>query len=573
MGHDAIRSDSFVHLHVHSAFSFLDGASPPEDLVARAAALGQGGLALTDWCGVYAAPPFAAACAEHGIRPIFGAEVDVTGLGHLTLLVRDRAGWRSLCRLITAARERWGKGHAPVAWESLVRHHEGLLCLSGCRHGALSGSLLSGDEAGAWSAARRLRDLFRDDLWVEIARNRVAGEGLLGRALAGFAARLGVGVVATANVHYVEPGDGPAADLLACVREGTTLPTAKHLRSNHTYHLASAAEMATRFRDLPEAFGNTLVVAERCTFELRFGRHQFPAVPIPVGRTPDEELRARCRAGLTERYAGAGAARWQAARQRLDEELGVVERLGLANYFLVVHDVVRFAAAQGIAHQGRGSAAGSIIAYSLRVSRVEPIGQGLLFARFLNEARANALPDIDIDFASARREEVIQHLFATYGQAATAMTITFHQYHRQGAVADAGKALGLPRPLLAALARRLRRGLDPDLSAAIQAVAGPGAAATRPWAALVALVPRLIGLPRHQGIHNGGVVIVAGELADCCPIEPATMADRQVLQWDKDGLEQLDLVKLDVLGLQALDLIAEASRLVGDGLGGPFPLN
>ncbi len=497
-------TDAFVHLHTHSAYSFLDGASLPGGLVARAAVLGQGALALTDWCGVYGAPEFAAACTEHGIRPIFGAEVDVSDLGHLTLLVKNPDGWRSLCRLITAARLAWGKGHAPVAWETIARHAAGLICLTGCRHGVVAGPLLRGDEDTAFAAASRLLGLFGDDLWVEIARNQVAGDGPLGRMSARLATRLGVGIVATANVHYADPDDGPIADVLACTRAGTTLAAARHLRPNHCYFLASAAEMRERFRDLPEALANTGVVAARCRFDLRFGRHRFPAVPVSSGRTPEEELRARCRAGLTERYANAGAGRLQEARARLEEELGVVARLELACYFLLVHELVRFAAARGIAHQGRGSAAGSLIAYCLRISRVEPIGQGLLFARFLNEARADALPDIDIDFSSDRREEVIQYLYDTYGRAATGMTITFQQYHRQGAVADAGKALGLPRPLLAALATRLRRGLDPDLPGAIDAVARPGAAAEGPWSTLIALVPRLVGLPRHQGIHNGG---------------------------------------------------------------------
>jgi len=556
----------FAHLHVHSHYSFLDGTSSPEALARRAAALGQGALALTDWSGLHGAIAFDAACRAVGVRPLFGAEIalarkDGTPGRHLTLLVRDREGWRSLCRLLSAAQLAGGKGHAPVARELLAAHTAGLVCLSGCRHGALAAPLLADDEDGAWSAATGLRDLFGDDLWIEVPRHDRADDGPLGQRLTALAGHLGAGVVATANVHYATPEEGPLADTLACIRTGTTLEAARHLRPNHRYHLASGDELAARFPDLPEAVANTAIIAERCTFALDHDRHVFPSVPLPAGRTPDDHLRALCRAGLTDRYADGDPATWRRAVVQLDHELGVIARLGLAGYFLVVWDVVRFARAAGVPCQGRGSAAGSVAAYTLGISRVDPLAHRLLFERFLSEERAS-LPDIDIDFGHRGRERVLQYLYATYGTAHVGMACTVQTYHTKGAVRDVGKALGIPPATLEAVATRVRRGLDADLAGAVVAVAGDAARDRAVWGHFVALVGQLIGTPRHLGIHNGGVVVTGPPLGDLVPLERATMPGRIVVQWDKDSLERAGLIKLDVLALQSLDLVDEAVRLV-----------
>jgi error-prone DNA polymerase len=541
-----MMNSDVAHLHVHSHFSFLDGASSPEALVRRAAELGQGALALTDWAGLYGAVAFDAACRAAGVRPLFGAEIALAGSDgtpgpHLTLLVRNRDGWRSLCRLLSAAQLAGAKGHAPVAPALLASNTAGLLCLSGCRHGALAALLLADDADGAWTAATWLRGLFDDDLWIEIPRNDRVDDRPLGRRLAALAARLGVGVVATANVHYASPEEGPLADTLACIRAGVTLEAARHLH-------------------LPEAVANTAVVANRCTFALDHDRHTFPAVPLPPERTPDTHLRALCRAGLTDRYADGDPARWRRAVAQLDHELGVIGRLGLAGYFLVVWDVVRYARSIGVPCQGRGSAAGSVVAYTLGISRVDPLAHRLLFERFLSEERAS-LPDIDIDFGHRGRERVIQYIYATYGADHVGMACTIQTYHTRGAVRDVGKALGLPPAMLEQVATRVRRGLDADLAAAVIAVAGEAALDAPIWGHLVALVDQLIGTPRHLGIHNG-VVVTGPPLGDLVPLERATMPGRVVVQWDKDSLEAAGLTKLDVLSLQSLDLVDEAVRLV-----------
>ena len=554
-------SPAFTHLHCHSHYSFLDGASSPEALARRAADLGQPALALTDWHGLYGAISFDRACRAVGVRPIHGAEIALVDGRHLTLLVKDASGWRSLCRLLTAAQLAGSKGHAPVAPELLAAHTAGLLCLTGCRHGALAAPLLADDEDRARRSARWLRECFGDDLWVELPRNDRADDRALTHRLARLADRLSVGTVASANVHYATPQDGPLADVLACIRAGTTLEAARGLRPNHRHHLAGGAEMAGRFADRPEAVANTSLVAARCTFVLDFGPHHFPSIPVPRGRTPDDHLLALCRAGVTDRYAAGDPAAWHRAVAQLDHELAVIGKLGLAPYFLLVADVVRFARAEGVPCQGRGSAAGSVASYTLGISRVDPLAHRLLFERFLSEERAS-LPDIDIDFGHLGREAVIQYLYRTYGEAHVGMACTVQTYHRKGAVRDVGKVLGIPSPTLDAVATRVRRSLDDTLAGAVVAVAGEAALASPPWGYFVALCEQLVGTPRHLGIHNGGVVVTGPPLGELVPLERASMAGRVVVQWDKDSLELAGLIKLDVLALQALDLVAEAVRLV-----------
>lgn len=550
----------FSHLHVHSHFSFLDGASSPEALAHRAAELGQEALALTDWSGLYAAPAFDHACRAVGVRPVFGAEIALTDGTHLTLLVRDAAGWRGLCRLLTAAQLEGEKGAAPVRPALLAEHTAGLLCLSGCREGLVAAPLLAGDEESARRSARWLQDLFGDHLWIELPRNDLPDDRTLTRALATLADQLGVGIVATANVHYATRDEAPLADVLACIRTGITLDVARGLRLNHCFHLASAEEMVARFADLPQAVTDTAVVAGRCTFALDFGPHRFPSVALPPRRTADEHLQALCRVGLTERYQDGDAALWRRAVRQLAHELAVVAQLGLAAYFLIVHDLVRFARERGIPCQGRGSAAGSVIAYALGIARVEPLGNRLLFERFLSVERASP-PDIDIDFSHGGREEVIQYLYARYGAAHTAMACTVQTYGLRGAVRDAGKAFGIPMVFLEALAKQVRQGLDDTLAQAVTTAAGPMALDAPLWRHFVTICEQLVGTPRHLGIHNGGVVVTGPPLGDLVPLERATMPGRVVVQWDKDSLERAGLIKLDVLALQSLDLVKEAVDL------------
>ena len=582
------RDTPFVHLHAHSYFSFLDGASSPEALARRAAVLEQPALALTDWHGLYGAIQHRDACERVGIRPLFGAEVSIQredgdGLpgGHLTLLVKDRLGWRSLCRLLTAAQLAGSKGQPRATPGMLAANSAGLLCLTGCRHGMVAAPLLADDEAGAALAAGWLGDLFGDDLWLELPLTARPGEALLAARLTTLGNLLGIGVVATGNVHYATPEDAPLADVLACIREGTTLVAARHLRPNAQHHLAAAAEMASRCPAHPETLMNTVVVAARCSFALDFGRHVFPAIaPLPHREsfgtcavpTPDERLRALCRVGLTDRYSPGDPTLWRRAAQQLDYELAVIAKLELATFFLLVHGVVGFAKGRGIPCQGRGSAAGSVVSYTLGISRVEPLSNRLLFERFLSEERGS-LPDIDIDFGHARREEVIQHVYDTYGAQHVGMACTVQTYHHRGAVRDVGKVLGIPPPTLEAVSKRVRQRLDDSLALAVAAVVGEAALTAPPWTWFVALCERLVGIPRHLGIHNGGIVVTGPPLGDLVPLERAAMAGRVVVQWDKESLEAAGLIKLDLLSLQVLDLVQEAVALAREHEGATVDLD
>lgn len=563
----------YIHLHTHSYYSFLDGVSSPETLARRAAELGQPALALTDWHGLYGAIEHRDACERARIRPLYGAEIALQGddgddgpIGHLTLLVEDADGWRSLCRLLTAGQLAGRKGSPLVTTAMLVANTEGLICLSGCHRGAVAAPLLAGDDEGAWRAARWLREHFGDDLWVELPLNEREDDRTLARRLAVLADRLGVGVVATANVHYATPADAPLADVLACIRAGVTLEEARGLRPNSCHHLADRAEMLARCRDQPEAVANIARVAERCAFALDFGRHVFPAVMLPPGidgstPTADEHLRSLCCVGLTDRYAAGDPALWRRAATQLDRELAVIARLDLAGYFLLVHDVVRFAREREIPHQGRGSAAGSVVSFSLGISRVEPLGNRLLFERFLSTERGS-LPDIDIDFGHLRREEVIQYLYQKHGAAHVGMACTMQRYGLKGAVRDVGKALGIPPTTLDAVGKRVRQRLDDTLIQAVAAIVGDAALSVPRWTWFVALCERLVDTPRHLGLHNGGVVVTGPPLGELVPLERAAMAGRVVTQFDKESLERAGLIKLDVLSLQALDMVQETVRLI-----------
>ncbi len=403
----------YVELHAHSYFSLLDGASSPEALVERAAQLGMTALGLTDHDGLYGAVRFWQAARAAGLRPIVGAEVTLQDGRHLTLLAETQQGYANLSRLLSlahvppSASEAWpGKTLPRLGWEALHRHTTGLIALSGCRAGAVAGPLAAGNLSETERAARRLSDIFgAEHFFIELQRHLLADETMLVKGLTSLAARLGVEVVATNNVHYATPDGQRLQDVLTCIRHLTTLDEAHAqgwLRPNNECYLKSPAEMARLFAAHPHAIANTQRIAERCQVSLDFSGQRLPVFPVPAGETPFSYLYGLCQAGLTRKLAPVSP---QASHQ-LARELDVIERTGLAGYFLMVWDVVRFAQARGIRYQGRGSAANSLVAYLLDITPVDPLRFGLLFDRFLSED-TRTMPDIDIDFAADRREEVI----------------------------------------------------------------------------------------------------------------------------------------------------------------------
>jgi error-prone DNA polymerase len=549
---------SYVELHCHSNYSLLDGASPPETLVTRAAELGYPALALTDHDAVYGAVRFVQAAAERGIKPILGAELTLHDETHLTLLVRNQTGWTNLCSLITAARHHAEKGKARLPEGVLEQHTSGLIALSGCRHGAISSLLAQRKAHQALKLARQYRDWFgAAHFYIELQNHLLPRDEALNKRLTALAASCGVQVAATNNVHYAQRDDARLQHVLTCIRHHVSLDDASALLyPNSEYYLKSGDEMRALFDHQPDALLNTLKIAAQCEFQLQFGLQSLPVFPIPDGVSADGYLSTLCRDGLHQRQIAID----DNVQAQLDHELAVIEKSGLSNYFLIVWDIVRFAVEQGIYCQGRGSAANSLAAYALGISPVNPLAQNLVFERFLSDER-RAVPDIDIDFDAARREEVIQYVYARYGREHAAMACTFVTFRARSAVRDVGKALGLPPELLDRIATSLDTfagGHLEDAPALREALNGRDQGEV--WRTLIALCGQIDGFPRHLGIHNGGMVVMGVPLAHRLPTEPATMPDRYVVQWDKDSLEEAGITKIDILGLRMLSAISDTAK-------------
>jgi len=590
---------AYAELHCHSYFSLLDAASSPEALVQRAQALGLPALALTDHDSLAGAVRFATAAQQAGLhagsaeapvplkhhceapRSIIGAEVTLEGGRHLTLLAETQAGYANLCRLISASRldqlpdaaagdAPWPGKVAPlVTWDHLARYSRGLIALSGCRRGPAAEPLLRGQPQEARAALHRLLDIYgRDRLFVELQHHALPDDDWLVRQLLEQAGRLQLRCVATNNVHYAAPEDGDLRDLLVAIDRQQPLDEARRaglLFANRSYCLAGAAEMARRFGELPQAIAVTTEIAQRCQVSLDFSRQRLPHMPVPEGRTEFEYLYQLCHDNLPRRYKTLTGR----LLEQLGHELNIIEKTGLAGYFLLVWDVVRFAREQGIRCQGRGSAANSVVAYLLGITNVDPIANNLLFERFLSEERAS-MPDIDVDFAASRREEVIQYVYATYGLAHTAMVSTIITFQARSALRDAGKALDLPAQEIERLGKLLDTRSATQAARLLRDELPADAPDNHPLALLAGLLERIDGCPRHLSIHVGGMIITGPPLQEVVPLEPATMPQRVVVQWDKDSVEDSGLIKFDLLGLRTLDLISEALEHI-TAMGGQAP--
>jgi error-prone DNA polymerase len=599
----------YIELHAHSAFSFLDGASTPMELAAAAAERGYPALALTDHDGVWGSLEFAHACKGFGIRPITGAELTVAlpsstadgtaiplyggkwsrrPLAHLTLLVEGASGYRNLCRLLTAAHAHTRDGTARVAtqpWatlEQLEEHAEGLVCLSGCaRDGALAGAWERGDTAAGERLGRRLLAAFgRDRFRVELQRPYWRHDRARNRWLTALAERLGVPCVATGNVHSHGRQRAPLQDALVAVGLGETLEESEpRRRGNSTSALASPPAMAARFAEHPEAVAETVRLAERLRFDLtRELGYRYPGSEDPGA---DAELARVCSARLAERYDGNP--RRGEAEGRLEQELGTIRHLGLSGFFILHRDLLELArevaaevrgpeSARSVLPpgRGRGSSVSSIVCYLTGLSHVDPVEAELFSGRFLND-ESSSMPDIDLDFPRDIREVLIPRVHERYGADRSALVAAFPTYRPRGAVRDLGKALGLPPEEIDRVAKTVgfhetAAELERDLHAAL----GPERAAAPRWRALLALADEAMGLPRHASQHPGGMVISTRPLVDVCPVVPAAMAGRQIVQWDKDSCADAGFLKIDLLGLGMLSAVErcveEVDRARGERL-------
>jgi len=565
----------YCELHCHSYFSLLDGASSPEALVERAAALGYPALALTDHDGLYGAIRFWQAVQERSIRAVIGSEVTLDDGHHLTLLAETQVGYANLSRLLSLGQLAGQKGQPRLTLDALAGHAAGLLCLSGCRQGAVAAALLAKDQAGAYAAAARLRDVFGPQcFWIELQRQYLPTDAQLTADLVELARRLDVGYVATNNVHYATRRGQRLHDVLCCIRQHVTLPEALaggRLHPNSEQWLKPPQEMAALFVDLPQALTNTLRIAERCQVSLDFSHQRLPSFPVPPGYTAQSYLQSLCAQGLAHKFTPVTPE----ARAQLTHELEVIERTGLAGYFLVVWDIVRFARAQGIRYQGRGSAANSLVAYVLGITPVDPLRHHLLFERFLSEG-ARSMPDIDVDLAEDRREQVIQYVYARYGEEHVAMVCNVVTFRARSAVRDVAKTLTFPTDVIDRAAKALdthsaAKAADELLPEVIEdaplVLPPEGADPGLPWPMLSELLREIDGVPRHLSIHVGGMLITAAPLIEVVPVERATMPGRVVVQWDKDSVEDAGLIKIDLLSLRTLGMIEEVVQHVREQRG------
>jgi error-prone DNA polymerase len=559
------RPADYVELHAHSAYSFLDGASLPEELAARAALLGYDALALTDHDGVYGSLEFAHACRHFGVRAITGAEVSLAG-AHVTLLCESGRGYANLCRILTHAhagtriegRER-ELLPARTTVDFVAGHAQGLVCLSGCaRHG-----LGVVDP----NAAARLAGAFPGAFYVELQRPFERGDVRRNRALAYLAETIGVPTVATGDVHAHTLRRARLQDALVAIRNRTSLDgSERERRGNHEAVLLSPAETAER---LPRAAAaRTREIADRCTFDLtqELG-YRYP--DFSDGCDPaDAQLRAICEQRFVDRYASAGRGVRTRARERLVEELALIARLGLAGFFLLHWEVLELARACALEvrppgsprhvlppGRGRGSSVGSLVCYLTGLSHVDPVEANLSLGRFLNDEMAG-VPDIDLDFPRDIREKLIVAVTERYGRERAALVASFATYRSRGAIRDVGKALGLPFGELERLARvtdgwdAMRVGQELD--------GVPGAHAGPRWEAFRELTHEIAGLPRHISQHPGGMVISTRPLIDLVPVQPAAMPGRQLCQWDKDSCSDAGFLKIDLLGLGMLSAVEDA---------------
>src|SRR5271165_4685058 len=590
-----VDSIPYAELHCHSAYSFLDGVSLPQELARRAGELGHAALALTDHNSVSGSMELAQAAAEYGVRAIHGAEIDVeedavrtpgSGVGaepratrHVTLLVRDERGWSNLCRIITLAHAHTREGSArrertepSVDVQAVIDHAEGLVCLTGCAGRSVLGGGGGGDDE---PTARRLLDAFGpDELYVELQRPYARHDRARNRALSACARRLGVRCVATGDVHAHTHARAELQDAFVALRHHSTLDASEPLRrGNHSHVMSTPGAMASRFADHPGAVRETLLLAERLTFDLsRDLGYRYPGAEDESSLRRLAEL---CRVRLTQRYGPSAPATARAAsgsaEARLEEELSVISRLGLAGFFLLHHDMLELAREVALEvrgrdsvrsllapGRGRGSSVSSLVCYLTGLSHIDPVANGLALGRFLHED-LRGLPDIDLDFPRDIRERLIPRVHERYGRDRAALVAAFPTFRARGAIRELGKVLGLPAGEIERMARSSDghgRGSGHEVLAdEAQRPGGAAGTSSDRWRWLAYLVEQAYGLPRHLSQHPGGMIVATRPLIDCCPVVPAAMEGRQMVQWDKDSCADAGFLKMDLLGLGMLSAV------------------
>ncbi|OGG24613.1 DNA polymerase III subunit alpha [Candidatus Gottesmanbacteria bacterium RIFCSPLOWO2_01_FULL_43_11b] len=573
----------FVHLHVHSEYSLLDGLGKLDDLINRAKSFGMTSLALTDHGAMYGSFKFYLKAKEAGIKPILGVETYVakrsrvdkeakidTDPFHLTLLAKNAHGYKNLMKLVTHAHLEGYYYRPRIDWEILEKYHDDLICLSGCLAGQLSQLIQNNAIDEAEAVAKKYSDLFgKDHYYIELQRHpKISVQEEVNSGLVKLSRKLGLPLVATNDIHYVDPDDAEAQEILLCVQTQHTMLESKRPLSmidSPDFYMRSPEEMTGLFLQYPEAIENTLKIAKMCDTTLPVGQWILPSYPLPGDTTPEEYLREL----VTERFPSRYPKPNKTVKERVEYELSIITRKGYSTYFLIVSDFVNWAKGKGIAvGPGRGSAAGSVVSYILGITGIEPFYFKLPFERFLNPERPTP-PDIDLDFADDRRDEVIAYVTERYGSDHVAQIITFGTMEARGAVRDAGRALGMPYAAPDRIARMIPMGFQgfpmtieraieqsPELSLAYRT--------EEPTRRLLEVARKLEGVARHASVHAAGVVIADKPLVEYTPLQRESKGDRIVTQYDMYtvGEDGVGLLKMDFLGLRNLTIMSQALMFI-----------
>ena len=574
---------SFVHLHTHSEYSLLDGANRVPDLVARARAMGMPALALTDHGNLFGAVHFYDACREAGIKPLLGFEAYVApgsrksregrmgNYAHLLLLAETLEGYRNLIRLSSIGYVEGFYYRPRLDKEVLREHSAGIIATSACLKGEVAANLLDGNYARARAAAEELAGIFGErSFFLEVQDHGVPEQQRVNAGIRELARELGLGLVCTNDVHYLRREDAAAHDVLLCIQTGKTLDEEARMRfHSDDFYFKSPEEMAERFRDLPEALANTVEIAERCEVELEF-RTQLPAFPLPAGAgSTDEMLDREARAGLAARFSEVTPE----LSERLEYELAVIKKTGYSGYFLIVQDFIRAARERGIpVGPGRGSVGGSLVAYALRITDLDPLRYGLIFERFLNPERIS-MPDIDIDFCFERRGEIIQYVKEKYGENNVAQIITFGRMLARAAVRDVARVLQVPLAEADHIAKLIPNapGFSMGIAEAVEKVEEIHTLCTSDerggiYRRLIDNSRSLEGLARHASVHAAGIVITPSELWNYVPLYRSERSELTT-QWDMNAVERAGLLKMDFLGLKTLTVLHYVCEDLQESLG------
>ena len=581
---EQIEPADFVHLHVHTEYSLLDGASRIPDLIAEAKRLGMKAIAITDHGAMYGVVNFYKEAKKAGIRPIIGCEVylapasrhdafEVNGVRyyHLILLAENEEGYRNLVKLVSLANIE-GMYYKPRVDKELLRqYHQGLICLSACIAGEIPRAIIQDNMERADALTQEYISIFgRDNFFLEIQDHGMPEEKKAVAGLVQLAHKYDLGLVATNDLHYVRREDSEFHDVLLCIQTGTTMDDPFRMRfSSDNFYLKSAGEMQALFAAYPEAIANTVRIAERCQVDFTFGQHYLPNFPLPEGMTDEMYLRRLCEEKIHTRYEPVT----EAVRSRLEYELGIIHRMGFDSYFLIVWHFINYARSQSIAvGPGRGSAAGSIVAYILGITDIDPLKYALLFERFLNPERVS-MPDIDVDFCYIRRREVIEYVKKRYGDDHVAQIVTFGTMLARGAVRDVGRVLNLPYSEVDRVAKTIPMELGMTLDKALKESADfrqiyeENSTSKR----LVDLARKIEGLPRQSSTHAAGVVIAREPLTHYMPVQISD--GTLVTQYDKDLVEELGLLKMDFLGLRTLTVIGDTLLNIKKSRGKDLPVS